>query len=666
MTCTECHSDTTLGSTTQIAANWTNDRCTDCHDTGAASTHDTYGSAHTASTAGGCAGSGASCHGSETNLAKLHDKSQSGGAPTGASCANAGCHTTSDTRPAKAWTGTDTCGSASSGCHTDKTPTNHGARHGFDIGANNYDNTTIAGCTNSGAGCHGSDVNGTSGTGNIVDYHPTGATTCLTGGCHTSADKATSTQPHTCAGCHDGTFENAIDTVALTDAAPAGHYASALHTAGGMSAAVSAGGSASAACSDCHSGTLYGQHQGVAGGDVTCADCHNANLNVTTVVSTSWPTASCAACHTTGTLTGFEQHGTTAPTVTASSTQGCANSGAGCHGTNDLHGIHQDAAAGCALSGCHDYGQQAFKPTDTTCGSGGACHNTYTTGSHFPAANHTATGMTTAIGSYQQGNACEDCHSALLTDTHTATSAGTISCSTGGTGNTGCHNQSTPIDALGQVTANWPAKDCAACHTTSHDAYSAGTHSATMGTAGTADGCATAGCHNTTDVRTIHDRVKPTAGCTASGTDSNGWTGGCHSIDKPMTTTAMSCGSGSGGCHTNHTNNNHMPQHDASNATSQGCANCHETLTVTTIHAGVGDGCNVCHGGGGYTDIHTTAASFECVSCHNGTLVGTHSYDPYDPTPLHAGHKPAHRSAVPRPASTTPAATPARSATASR
>ena len=102
--------------------------------------------------------------------------------------------------------------------------------------ANNYDNASIAGCTNSGAGCHGSDINGTSGTGNIADYHPTGATTCLSGGCHTSADRAASTRPHTCAGCHDGTFQNAIDTVALTDAAPAGHYGSALHTAGGMTA----------------------------------------------------------------------------------------------------------------------------------------------------------------------------------------------------------------------------------------------------------------------------------------------------------------------------------------------------------------------------------------------------------------------------------------------
>ena len=98
---------------------------------------------------------------------------------------------------------------------------------------------------------------------------------------------------------------------------------------------MSAGGTYSATCAECHPGTLYGQHQGVAGGDVTCADCHNANLNVTTVVSTSWPTAACAACHTTGTLTGFEQHSSSAPVVagTAGDYQGLSCDDAACHAT---------------------------------------------------------------------------------------------------------------------------------------------------------------------------------------------------------------------------------------------------------------------------------------------------------------------------------------------
>ena len=124
--------------------------------------------------------------------------------------------------------------SGSTGCHHRKTTTNHGGKHEFDIDTNDYNDTTITGCTNSGAGCHGADPTGMTGTGDIVDYHPAGAASCLAGGCHTSADKATATQPHTCSSCHDGTFDNALDTVALTDAAPAGHYGETTHTAASM------------------------------------------------------------------------------------------------------------------------------------------------------------------------------------------------------------------------------------------------------------------------------------------------------------------------------------------------------------------------------------------------------------------------------------------------
>ena len=63
--------------------------------------------------------------------------------------------------------------------------------------------------------------------------------------------------------------------------------------------------------------------------------------------------------------------------------------------------------------------------------------------------------------------------------------------------------------------------------------YTAGTHTATT------SGCTLhTGCHGyagsqTMDVRTLHDN--DTFGCTATGTDNKGWTGGCHALDKQMT-----------------------------------------------------------------------------------------------------------------------------------
>ena len=120
-----------------IAGNWANDRCTDCHDTGAATTHDGYVTAHTVSTTRGCANSGSSCHGTTTNLAVLHNASQSGGAPDDASCANAGCHTSLNARPAAI--AADSCGHRLDAAATsDKTTTNHGGKHDFDIVTNNY------------------------------------------------------------------------------------------------------------------------------------------------------------------------------------------------------------------------------------------------------------------------------------------------------------------------------------------------------------------------------------------------------------------------------------------------------------------------------------------------------------------------------------------------
>ena len=162
VTCVECHTDTTLDSSTTVAANWPTRKCVECHDYGAATTHDSYATTHTVEP-GTCAGTGAGCH-DFTDLAALHAQSQSGGAPTYQGCANAdptdpsSCHNVLDTRPA-AIDPAASCGSGTSGCHQDMTTGNHGAAtaHGF-AAASDYDNGTVTGCTNSGAGCHGTET----------------------------------------------------------------------------------------------------------------------------------------------------------------------------------------------------------------------------------------------------------------------------------------------------------------------------------------------------------------------------------------------------------------------------------------------------------------------------------------------------------------------------
>ncbi|MBI5231135.1 MAG: hypothetical protein HY876_03105, partial [Coriobacteriales bacterium] len=269
-----------------------------------------------------------------------------------------------------------TCGQTGA-CHTDKVDGSHGAAsaHTFSA-ASDYDRVAEAGCTNSGAGCHGSETTYSS----FASYHPNSG--CTSGACHTSPSKATYAGDHSCVSCHDSNFVGATDVVGLSDT----HYPEPSHSAVGLSTAVSAGGVASATCADCHNPTnlsgvdnLYNQHQGLPApyADTACGDCHNKNAQVTSVVASKWPSKDCSACHNSVTLPALEQHGTTAPSVNATGTgtyQGLSCEAAGCHGTTDLHVLHKDSAAGCAQTGCHDYSQQAKLPNKKSCGTGGTCH----------------------------------------------------------------------------------------------------------------------------------------------------------------------------------------------------------------------------------------------------------------------------------------------------
>lgn len=579
VTCAECHTNTSLGAKTVIANKWPDKRCTDCHDSGSATTHANAASAHVVD-AGQCGGTGPSCHNS-LDLAQLHDTSQSGGTPKYASCANAdpndptSCHNVRDARPAP-FNKSASCGAGTSGCHQDKTPTHAtGGAHAFSS-ASDYSNATITGCTNSGAGCHGSETTHS----NFTDYHPT--TGCLGGACHTSPSKATYMGNGDCATCHAGTFTNAPNVDALTSATPNGHYGDATHTADALSTVVSAGGTASATCSNCHNPTnlsgvdgLYNQHQGLPAPyqNTTCYDCHNKNVNVTAVVTSKWPTKACAACHTSSVLPGLEEHATSAPVVPATSVgtyagRSCVS--AGCHTTSDLHELHKDAAGGCAITGCHDFNQQAFLPSAKSCGTTGTCHTGAEPHTNLAAAHDGSAEPMAQPGTDSSTNASLP-----------ANSSAAVSCQNNPNG-TECHVVS-DVAAL----HNGTASKCDACHIIG----------------GPVRNCQSAGCHNPqfvnvddhTTNRHQTTQISAASGQVFAGTGiaSDACTG-CHasSIDAEHKALSAYKATPCSICHRK-TADSSAPTNvtaadvkaaTAKSANSALCTDCHKTVSPTSVH----------------------------------------------------------------------------------
>lgn len=539
VTCVECHNDTTRNSKTVIAGNWLTRKCVQCHDYGTPKTHATYSSAHVVSAAYGCAGSGANCHNS-ADLALLHDKSQSGGAPNHNSCANAGCHTEKDKRPA-AFNTPNSCGPGSGGCHQDLT--NHG-KHNLDVTNSNYSNTSVSGCTNSGGGCHGAETRDASAS-YENPYHPDSG--CVSGKCHTSGSIGTHKNPLTCQACHDNTYTNAPAVSKLTSTTAAGgHYSETSHTptSASVTTSVTAGGTVSARCNQCHNnmpGTglkqLWAQHNNLANGyaNTTCSECHNFSTGVIAQVTTKWTTKKCDACHTLGAMPSNVQHATTAPVVTATSS-GCGSTGAGCHNTSDLHALHKGSASsssaiktsGCAISGCHDYTKQAFKPTKKSCGSSTSdCHKTSGVDYH-PAQNtkHTPTSVTPTTcftpachanrldtehdkwaSRYSYSTSCALCHARPQGDTRIDWATATADCGT-------CH----PGAGAGHTAQHESGLDaqCQICHHTNlidtHADKSitcAGCHSYTTGTLNSQDVTAAIAGGNKNCVACHVDRVHP-------------------------------------------------------------------------------------------------------------------------------------------------------------
>jgi hypothetical protein len=367
-----------------------------------------------------------------------------------------------------------------------------------------------------------------------------------------AADKADGSYADLCFKCHGGVkpsgFATApvdIQTFATSASASAGH---SIVTSGGLLPVGSP-----LPCFECHN-----PHGSSEGNGSLISDERGKSLGTTTAVGVR---TFCFTCHTTAgdTPAGWDS-ASRAYTVVSPTDKvvGLARDG------GVLHLPTRQGHAQADTESCYD------------------CHgNSYAAGGenvHNPAvagtgndASHTVTPASMAIKldgtTYDAGggNVCSDCHSSTLRSAHTTVTASLDSghlpwvtpfC-------IDCHNSSyaEANSVITIQTYKWDQHTCDQCHVTNgngkHTTYTPAAHTATTGS----NTCTGQGCHATLDVRELHNKAN--VGCTASGTDSLGVAGGCHALDKQMTG-PLSCGAGTGGCHTNHTASNHgSPDHNA-------------------------------------------------------------------------------------------------------
>jgi hypothetical protein len=351
-----------------------------------------------------------------------------------------------------------------------------------------------------------------------------------------------------------------VDTSALADAAPAGHYSVTTHTADptNMANTVNAGGTINAACTVCHSNTFRNAHGALSdgfssttkGAYLTCQECHGYNAAISALVTDTVRTNTCAACHTAGVLgAGHVVHGN-AP-VTAATGTGCASTGINCHNTSNLHVIHQSATGGCTISNasgsCHAINKDMTSATKTCGSTSGGCHNTYTEAVHYATylANHTSTtqsGVTTTVAGVSP--TCGSCHGMALNAEHSLSTS-----AMSGTGSVclRCHNNAGSTTA---ITGLWSGELCSACHdgsgiTTMHN------NMAGHNVVNTGCGNSGVGCHPTQDLsKAGADKTQYIHNDCATCHDPAGAASWSYGVTSLQYNPAVKTCGGASGCHT--------------------------------------------------------------------------------------------------------------------
>lgn len=518
--------------------------------------------------------------------------------------------------------------------------------------ASDYNAEKESGCTNSGEGCHGKEVeyrdfnayHEDAECGTCHEYTGVG---CIP--CHAPSQ-------HECALCHDGTMKGASDVVGLTDDAPNGHFSEETHTATsermGLEMRAAEEGAALAKCSDCHSRELRAAHTAVPlvggstyGTEVSCGECHNdVRSRGQAEVIANWEARDCGSCHAaTGSSAGMHSR-EIAEKVDASSQEGCGTSGAGCHDNNDLHGLHGNKPATCSGSvkegepGCHDLDREAHKPTNKDCGGGseGACHRGYESGAYSHSKDgevHSPTSTVPASDTSYYSIQCGRCHNVAadgvsLTDEHAL--ATSIQSGDGADVCANCHENAASADAIAN---NWEARNtveaCEACHGLEDLPSAHASDLTALHTNGGSDGCAEsgAGCHPTADLSEVgtpttagnlhetclrcHDRAREGANLSYDpGADSCGEGRDCHAASGDYEP-ATSVHAGAGGT----ANGEDGDHHTAGSAQKAG--------RYVDGKSGLSVRCDSCHGtvlGIEHSRANarlTAAGDTLCAKCHN-------------------------------------------------
>jgi hypothetical protein len=172
---------------------------------------------------------------------------------------------------------------------------------------------------------------------------------------------------------------------------------------------------------------------------------------------------------------------------------------------------------------------------------------------------------------------------------------------------------------------------CYACHGSSYDAGGSNVHDPGAGTfpdhvSPTSETCFVAGCHDSSkNLATVHALyVGPGAEFSQYATSCEL----CHENQNPnridWTTATTSC---TPGCHNGDTHANYATGHTVTSASDE-CVSCHGS-DVAVVHGATADSakCATCH-----SNVWNWNKSGDCLGCHNGADVGSHSYTPTDPS----------------------------------
>lgn len=319
------------------------------------------------------------------------------------------------------------------------------------------------------------------------------------------------------------------------------------------------------------------------------------------------------------------------------SESGCTNSGEGCHGSETKYTDFNDYHPEADCTTCHDYEGvgciPCHKPREHECQ---VCHDgsleaapdrvkltdPYPRG-HYRETTHTAMGteMDQVMRGAEDGRAkakCKDCHSRSLVAAHTGVPV--VEGSEYGTdiGCGECHND---LRSFGQaeVLSDWEKRRCEDCHKTNS---SSAMHSATVASsieATGALGCGEtgSGCHEDTNLHSLHADSPKTCGGRASKGEP-----GCHNLEvEAHAPTARGCGgSADTGCHQGYVNDDFSHEDDTEKHSPED----RDAALNIAFHA---TACGECHfmepDGVSLTIEHNRATSARsndsnsCQNCHN-------------------------------------------------